>query len=109
MRRDLAGGKRGDGWRRQKISDEKRRLVRRPNPKTVRNGKPDSSLTSVAGLVPFGVYLNNIGIDAQLADLFGHIKIGKSVVYPMQTQMRTLMDAMAMGEQRIFYLESLLL
>lgn len=107
MRRDLAGGKRGDGWRRQVFSNEKRRLVRRPNPNTVRSGKPDSSLTSVAGLVAFGVYLNDIDIDAQLADLFGHIKTGKSVVYPMQTQIRTLMDAMAMGEQRIFYLESL--
>jgi hypothetical protein len=107
MRRDLAGGKRGDGWRRQIFSDEKRRLVRRPNPKTVRSGKPDASLTSMAGLVPFGVYLNDIGLDAQLEALFSDLKVGKSVVYPMPTQIRTLMDAMAAGEQRVFYLENL--
>ncbi len=107
MRRDLAGGKRGDGWRRQKFSDEKRRFVRRPNLKTVRGGKPDASLTSMAGLVPFGVYLNDIGLDAHLEALFGDLKVGKSVVYPMPTQIRTLMDAMAAGEQRVLYLESL--
>jgi hypothetical protein len=107
MRRDLAGGKRGDGWRRQVFEDEKRRMVRRPDPRTIRSGKPDPALTSVAGLVPFGVYLNDIGFDAQLEALFGDIKDGRWVVYPMSTQIRTLMDAMAAGEQRVFYLENL--
>jgi hypothetical protein len=107
MRRDLAGGKRGDGWRRQVFDDKKRRLVRRPDPKTIRSGKPDPSLTSVAGLVPFGVYLRDIGVDDQLETLFSDIKDGRWVVYPLHTQIRTLMDAMASGEQRIFHLECL--
>jgi hypothetical protein len=101
MRRDLAVGKRGYGWRRQVFDDKKRRLARRPDPKTIRSGKPDPSLTSVAGLVPFGVYLRDIGVDDQLEALFGDIKDGRWVVYPLHTQIRTLMDAMASGEQRI--------
>jgi len=107
MRRDLAGGKRGNGRLRQKFHSPRQRLVRRPDPRKIRIGKPDDSLTSVAGLVPFRVYLDDIGLDGQLEHLFGHLKTGDAVVYPMANTMHQLIDANALGVQRIFGLEGL--
>ena len=46
-RRDVLGGQRGDGNRREN-------RVRRPDPRTIHPGKPDPNLTGVAGLVGFG-------------------------------------------------------
>jgi len=83
------------------------RRVRRPDPRNIRLGKPDSRLTAFAGLVPFGSYLREIGVDADLRRLFGHLKTGKFVVYPMATQMRLIVDANAVGEKRVFGLENL--
>ncbi len=100
VRRDALGGKRGDGNRR-------RQRVRRPDPATIRVGKPDPNLTSVGGLVGFGVYLRRIGIDRELRDKLGRLKEGSRVVYPMGTQMRLLMDALAVGETRVFGVEAL--
>jgi hypothetical protein len=101
VRRDVRGGKRGDGWRKR----FKRR--QRPDPKRIHAGRPDSSLTGVAGLTSFGVFCREQGIDAELARLFFRLKEGPLVVYPMEAQLRLLLDANVAGEHRVFGLESL--
>lgn len=103
MRRDVTGGDRGDGHRLQ----QEGRRIRRPDPRRIQVGKPDPSLSSAAGLVPFGAFLRDIGVDARLRHLFGHLKTGNGVVYPMGSQMRLLIDANALGETRVFGLENL--
>jgi hypothetical protein len=47
------------------------------------------------------------GIDADLARLFHRLKSGRRVVYPMEAQLRLLIDANFAGEERVFGLESL--
>jgi hypothetical protein len=103
VRRDVAGGKRGMGWELQ--AQGKR--IRRADPSKIQAGQPDGSLTAVAGLVPFGEYLRGLGIDWELKQLFGGVKVGKQVVYPMPEQIRMLIDTNAVGEQRVFGLEAL--
>jgi hypothetical protein len=100
VRRDVVGGKRGDGHKRHA-------RISRPSARSIRRGRPDAALTGVAGLVPFGAYLESIGVDRQLREAFFHLKAGPMVVYPMETEMRMLIDANAVGEQRVFGLESL--
>jgi hypothetical protein len=46
-------------------------------------------------------------VDAQLARLFFRLKSGRLVVYPMEAQLRLLLDANVAGEARVFGLESL--
>jgi DDE family transposase len=100
VRRDVAGGKRGDG-------NTRRRRVRRPDPRTFHAGQPDPNLTGVAGLVPYGGFLRRLGVDRELTRQFGPLKGDPRVVYPMGSQMRLLMDAFAIGEGRVFGLEAL--
>lgn len=100
MRRDVLGGKRGDGHKRN-------RRIRRANATVIHAGPADDSLTSTAGLVPFGRFLEREGVDARLKDEFFELKSGAMVIYPMEAQMRLLMDAMAVGEPRVFGLEAL--
>jgi hypothetical protein len=99
-RRDVLGGRRGDGHQRK-------RLVRRPDPRTIHLGKPDPHLTGVAGLVGFGAYLYELGIDRTLHKLFNHLKVGHRTVYVMGIQLRLLIDLFVVGEFRIFGLEAL--
>jgi hypothetical protein len=99
-RRDVLGGQRGDGHQRK-------RLVRRPDPRTIHAGKPDPHLTGVAGLVGFGAYLYELGIDRELHQLFNHLKTGNRTVYVMGIQLRLLIDLFVVGEFRIFGLEAL--
>src|SRR3954465_429925 len=94
VRRDASGGKRGDGNRRK-------RRVRRPDPQIIRAGKPDPSVTGVAGLVGFGGYLRRIGLDRELHAQFDGLKSGPGVIYPMGAQLRLLMDTFAVGETRV--------
>jgi hypothetical protein len=61
----------------------------------------------VAGLTSFGVFCRERGIDAQLGRLFFRLKNGPLVVYPMEAQLRLLLDANIAGESRVFGLESL--
>jgi hypothetical protein len=70
-------------------------------------GKPDASLTAVAGLVAFGAFVRNLGIDRRLRELFEHVKSSPNVVYGMGEQMRLLIDAFVAGEPRVFGLEAL--
>jgi hypothetical protein len=100
VRRDVTGGKRGDG-------NQRRRSVRRPDPAIIRIGKPDPTVTGVAGLVGFGVYLRRLGIDRELHAHYDRLKTGNGLVYPMGAQLRLLTDAFAVGETRVFGVEGL--
>lgn len=100
VRRSFAGGKRGDGHRRT-------RRIQRPDPGAIRLAKPDPNLTSVSGLVGFGRYLRQLGIDRQLQERFGRLKSSPLVVYPMGVQLRLLMDLFTVGETRVFSAEAL--
>jgi len=90
VRRDSLGGKRGDGHRRS-------HRICRPDPRRIHIGRPDPGLTGYGGL----------GVDAVLRKLFFRLKSGVLVVYPMEAQMRLLIDAAAIGEQRVFGVEAL--
>jgi hypothetical protein len=100
VRRDSLGGKRGDGNRRNC-------RIRRPDPGKIHVGRPDPGLTGFGGLAGFGVFVRDIGVDAKLRDLFFRLKSGFMVVYPMEAQLRLLIDAAAAGEQRVFGIEAL--
>jgi len=100
VRRVLVGGKRGNGNRRKKA-------VRRPDPSRIRVGKPDASLSAVAGLVMFGTFLRAIGVDRELRELFGDLKSRVLGKYPMEAQLRLLIDLFMVGEQRVFGLEGM--
>lgn len=66
----------------------------------------EKNLTGIAGLVPFGAYVRDLGLDSRLKT-FNHLKSERNVVYPMAAQLRMLLDAFVVGEERVFGLESL--
>lgn len=101
VRRDARGGKRGDGWRTRFTR------VRRADPRRIHTGKPDGTLTGCAGLASFGVFCREQGVDEELEKLFFRLKDGRLVVYPMEAQLRLLLDANVVGEARVFGLEAL--
>jgi hypothetical protein len=103
VRRDVRGGKRGQGSDLQR--DGKR--VRRPDARSIRVSAQERGLTSVAGLVEFGAHLREQGVDRELRELFGHLKRGRLVVYPMDAQLRLLLDLHVAGEGRPFGIESM--
>jgi hypothetical protein len=100
VRRDVRGGKRGDG-------DRRHQRIRRADPTRIHPGRPDATLTGVAGLASFGVFCRDEGVDAELRRHFFRLKGGRLVVYPMEAQLRLLLDANVAGEARVFGLESL--
>ena len=100
VRRDSLGGKRGDG-------DRRFCRIRRPDPRKLHLGRPDPGLTGYGGLARFGSFLRDLGVDASLRDLFFRLKSSALVVYPMEAQLRLLIDAAAAGEQRVFGVEAL--
>jgi hypothetical protein len=97
-RRDAIGGQRADGHR--------RRRIRRPDPRLMSVRATEKNLTSTAGLVPFGAFVRDLGLERTLQP-FNRLKTGASVTYPMATQVRMLIDAFVVGEERIFGLEAL--
>lgn len=101
VRRDVRGGKRGDGWR------TRFKRIRRADPTRIHAGKRDATLTGVAGLASFGVFCRRQGVDSEFERLFYRLKDGPLVVYPMEAQLRLLLDANVAGESRVFGLESL--
>ena len=70
-------------------------------------GKPDASLSGVAGLVAFGTFLRAIGVDRKLRELFGDLKSRTLGKYPMEAQLRLLIDLYMAGEQRVFATEAM--
>lgn len=81
--------------------------MQRPDPTTIRLGRPDPNLTAVGGLVSMGAYLRRIGLDQQLRDNFNSLKSNPRVIYPMSAQLRLLLDAFLVGETRVFGVEGL--
>lgn len=100
VRRDLLGGQRGTGHR-------DRQRVQRPDPRRILQGPDDPSLSSFGGLVSFGCLLETSGVAAQLRALCAPLKTGATVVYPMEAQVRLLLDLLVVGGTRIFDLEYL--
>jgi hypothetical protein len=100
VRRDVTGGKRGFG-------NSRDRAIRRPDARKIRSGAPDPSLTALGGLVSFGAFLREIGVDRELSESFAYLKSSRSVIYPMAAQMRLLLDMFVAGEHRVFGLEAL--
>lgn len=103
VRRRALGNKRALGHELQR----RRRRVRRADPECIRPGPADESLSGVGGLVPFGAYVQRLGVDRSLRLLFDDLKTGQGVVYPMSAQPRLLLDANVVGEERVFGLEAL--
>lgn len=103
VRRDELGGKRGMGHELQK----QQRKIRRPAARRILTGDPDDSLTGVAGLVGFGRFTHDVGLERELAERFGDMKSGPNVVYPMGSQLRLLLDAIVADEERVFGIEAL--
>ena len=62
VRRDELGGKRGQGHRLQ----EEGKRIDRPDPRRLRQGPPDPTLTTAARLVPFGAVLREEHLDERL-------------------------------------------
>lgn len=81
--------------------------MRRPDPQRVAYGPADEGVSGSAGLVAFGGFLRELGVDRDLRERFSELKSGLRVVYPMHGQLRLLMDAFAVGEVRPFALEAL--
>jgi hypothetical protein len=100
VRRDALGGKRGDG---HLHLGEK---IRRPDPARIHVAGGDATLTGCGGLATFGTFLREQDIDRELARRFTRLKSGSLVVYPMAAQLRLLIDAAVLGENRVFGLES---
>jgi hypothetical protein len=103
VRRRALGNKRALGHELQRRG----RRVRRADPECIQLGPADESLSGVGGLVPFGAYVRRLGVDRSLRRMFGDLKTGPSVVYPMDGQLRLLLDANVVGEERVFGLEAL--
>lgn len=103
VRRDWAGGKRGNGHERQREG----RRVRRPDPRRIRLGACDDTVSAYGGLAAFGAFVRELGVDRELRARFGRLKTSEMVVYPMQAQLRLLMDTFAVGEHRPFAIEAL--
>jgi hypothetical protein len=100
VRRDVLGGKRGDG-------NVRKRRVRRPDPRQIHRCETESKLTGVGGLVAFGAFARELGVDRELARRFERLKAAPQASYPMAAQMRLLIDASIAGEDRVFGLEAL--
>ncbi len=100
VRRDVIGGKRGAG---NLLS----RRIRRPDARKISLGRTRAMLTGHAGLVPFGAFVRELGLDAELENKLGHLKRGRGVVYPMGAELRLLLDAHLAGETRVLGVESL--
>ena len=88
MRRDSLGGKRGDGHRRTC-------RIRRADARHIKVGRPDPALTGFGGLARFGAFTRDLGVDQALRDAFWRLKPGPLVVYPMEAQMRLLIELLS--------------
>lgn len=101
VRRESLGSKRAPGWEWQQAG----KRVRRASADALGEGKVDPSLSGVGGLVSFNQFVQADGVAGELYAGFGHMKRGAGVVYPMHTQMQTLIDAYVAGAKRVFDFE----
>lgn len=103
VRRIPAGGKRADGHRMQKVGKQ----AKHRDPRSLRVGVPDPSLTAMAGILDFDRLLYELGLPARLAKSFDHMKQGRGVVYPMGYQLHLLLIALTAGIERVFEFEGI--
>ena len=103
VRRSALGAPRAPGrkWQQQG------KRVKRPDPRRWVRGAPAPNLTAVGGLAEFAAFCRTEGIEEQLSEQFGAMKTGPGVVYPMEAQMRLLIDAAMVGIPRVFGLEGM--
>ncbi len=78
------------------------RRIRRPDPRKIAVREDAKNLTGAAGLAEFGAYLREQRVDAELRQSFGHMKTGAWVVYPMESQLRLLIDLNVQGVEPCF-------
>lgn len=97
----MVGGKRPEGHALQRRGQR----VRRADARKIVRGRADPNVTSVGGLVAFGVFARELGVDRELRRKFGGLKAHGNVVYPMGAQLRMLIDAQVVGAHRVFGLE----
>jgi len=100
VRRPALGMRRAQGRRYQLI-----RKARRPDPRKIRPGEPDPSLTRYGGLIDFGRYTRTINVEQTLVHAFGDLKLSPWVVYPMPFVVRTFVDLYVLGGARPFDIE----
>jgi hypothetical protein len=55
----------------------------------------------------FGAFVRGLGVDSRLRELFGDLKSRALGIYPMEAQLRLLIDLFVVGEQRVFGVEGL--
>jgi hypothetical protein len=55
----------------------------------------------------FGIFVRGLGVDRELQTLFGDMKSRRRSVYPMEAQLRLLIDMLVVGEHRVFGIEAL--
>lgn len=101
VRRATLGSKRAPGWEWQDAG----RRVRRADVRELKHGPDDPTLSGLGGLVDFNAFVQREGLGRRLARDFGHLKLGRRVVYPMHGQMQLLIDAAVVGAQRVFDFE----
>ena len=95
VRRDVIGGKRGQG----KVWPHR---VRRADATKVTVAPTSDRLTANAGLVEFDRSMRKLEVPRELRRLFASLKQGPLVVYGMESQIRLLLDAHVAGESRVF-------
>lgn len=100
VRRDALEGKRGN-------ASERLDVLTRPDPNRIHLKADDPNLTSVAGLVPFGIWRRKEGVDAQFRKNFGGMKVGPLVRYGMAQQLGVLVDGLVAGAGRVLDFEAL--
>jgi hypothetical protein len=101
VRRIPLGGKRADGHDLQKVGKQ----AKRRDPLSIHVGKPDPSLTGMAGILDFDRFVHEMGLPAALSRDFDSMKQGSGVVYSMSYQLHLLLIASAAGMERVFDLE----
>lgn len=101
VRRDVVGGKRGDGHLRLYHPRTRADVSR------IRMAGTSERLTDVSGLVAFGQFLSARGTDRELRERFDRLKSHPAVVYRMSDQIRLLLDAQLAGESRVLGVEAL--
>lgn len=101
VRRATLGSKRAPGWQWQDAG----RRVRRADVRELKRGPDDESLSGVGGLIDFNAFVQREGLGRRLGRDFGHLKVGRRVVYPMHTQIQLLIDAAIVGARRVFDFE----
>ena len=95
--------------RRRKLGcngNERRKRVKRRDPRKVSIGRPDPSLSGVGGLVEFGRFCAEERVDRELR-VFDPLKPDPRTRFRMGDVVRLLLDANVAGEARVFGVEHL--